>query len=311
MSRMQDQFEARIGDAHKMLRRYEDSLKELKAYFDERPNVAAQALLLSLPEQLEVWRQYALSRFGVDLEDQEQRQEHSWTYLADAWEYTLLAIKYDAFDHALLSMIMLRDTGERGERLSRLVCAAFLQSWSMIPGILAATIEAFQKAVPRIANEAGLAEFLTAHLAIHTSLRRNRRLRAGIDELREEGESRFARLLKELPAEAVVTYAERPRSWSDLMDLRTEVARRLEKRDAAKEKELFTFTQREREEVLKRGKDAGLSPREYQLVALVAGDPERFLKNGKLNHSEAAHAMGVAVGTTKSLWSRTKKISAA
>jgi DNA-directed RNA polymerase specialized sigma24 family protein len=36
------------------------------------------------------------------------------------------------------------------------------------------------------------------------------------------------------------------------------------------------------------------------------------LKNGKLNHSEAAHAMGVAVGTTKSLWSRTKKkISAA
>ncbi len=125
---MQDQFEARILDAHKMARRYDNSLKGLKAHFDERPKAAAQALLISLPEQLEVWRQYALARFGVDLEDREQRQKHSLTYLADAWEYTLLAIKYDAFDHALLSMIMLRDTGERGKRLARLVCALFLSS---------------------------------------------------------------------------------------------------------------------------------------------------------------------------------------
>ncbi len=77
MSRMQDQLKARIRDVHKMVRRYDDSLKELKAYFDERPSAAAQALLLSLPEQLEVLRQYALSRFGVDLEDREQRQKHS------------------------------------------------------------------------------------------------------------------------------------------------------------------------------------------------------------------------------------------
>jgi hypothetical protein len=258
-----------------------------------------------------------LARFGVGLEDREQRQKHSWTHLADAWEYTLLAIKYDAFDHALLSMIMFRDTGERGERLARLVCAAFLLAWSKIPGILAATIEAFQKAVPRIANEPGLAEFLTAHLVTHTSLWRNLRLRAGIDELREEGESLFARLLKEYPAEAVAAYDERPRNWGDLMDLRTKVARRLEKRDAPPgANELATFIEREREKRLKKllkwakelGKDAGLTPREYQLFALVMGDPERFLsRNDKLNHSKAAQAMGVAVGTTKSLWSRTKK----
>jgi hypothetical protein len=57
-----------------MARRYENSLDKLKADFKERPNATAQALLLYLPEQLEVWRQYALSRFGVDLEDREQRQ---------------------------------------------------------------------------------------------------------------------------------------------------------------------------------------------------------------------------------------------
>jgi hypothetical protein len=303
MSRMQDQLEARIRDVHKMLRRYDDSLKELKAYFDERPNAAAQALLLSLPEQLEVWRQYALSRFGVDLEDREQRQKHSWTYLADAWEYTLLAIKYDTLDYALLYMIMLRDTGERGERLARLVCAAFLLAWIRIPGILAATIEAFQKAVPRIANEAGLAEVLTAYLATHTSLWRNRKLRAGIDELREEGETLFARFLKESPAEALEIYAEKPRGWGDLMDLRTEVARRLEKRDAptdAKEKELAAFDEREREELLKRGRDVGLPPQEFELYKLLIGKPG-------LKNKEYGAQLGITANHVAVLKSRIKK----
>jgi DNA-directed RNA polymerase specialized sigma24 family protein len=40
---------------------------------------------------------------------------------------------------------------------------------------------------------------------------------------------------------------------------------------------------------------------------LVVSDPKRFLRNGKLNHNEAAQEMGVAVGTIKSLWSRTRK----
>jgi hypothetical protein len=128
MSRMQDQFEARIRDAHKMARRYDNSLKELKAHFDERPKAAAQALMISLPEQLEVWRQYALARFGVDLEDREQRKNLVGHTSRMRGNTPMLAIKYDAFDHALLSMIMLRDTGERGERLARLVCALFLSS---------------------------------------------------------------------------------------------------------------------------------------------------------------------------------------
>jgi hypothetical protein len=93
MANSQDQFEARVRDTHKRLRRYENGMKELEAYFHERPQRAADALLLSVPAQLEVWRKYALSRFKVDLEDREQRKKQRWTNLADAWEYTLLAIK--------------------------------------------------------------------------------------------------------------------------------------------------------------------------------------------------------------------------
>ena len=84
MSCMQDRFEARLKDAHKMARRYDNYLKELKAYFEEHPREAAQALLISLPEQLEVLRRYALSRFRVDLEDREQRKERRWSDLAEA-----------------------------------------------------------------------------------------------------------------------------------------------------------------------------------------------------------------------------------
>jgi len=306
MYEMQDRFDARLRQVHKQQRQYDNTGKELKAYFEANPRRAAQALLLSLPAQLDVWRQYAVSRFGVDLEDREQRKAQRWANVAEAWEYALLALKYDTFNSALSYMTMLRDTEETGERLARLVCAAFILAWSRIPGMVAATIEAFVKAAPQVTNETGLEEYLTSHVVTHTSMWTNRRLRAGIDELREEGESRFERLLKELPAEVAAAYDKMSRDWGDLMDLRTEVARRLEKRDPRSDvKELAAFA--DREKLLKRAKDAGLTPKEYQLFALVAGDPGRFLKNGKLNHSEAAHAMGVAVGTTKSLWSRTKK----
>ena len=124
MANSRDQFEERVRDTHKRLRRYEESLKELEAYFHERPQEAADALLISVPVQLEVQRKYALSRFGVDLKDREQRKRLRWTNLADAWEYTLLAYKYDVTDNAWSLMMLAHTTGERGERLARLVCAA-------------------------------------------------------------------------------------------------------------------------------------------------------------------------------------------
>jgi DNA-binding response OmpR family regulator len=92
---------------------------------------------------------------------------------------------------------------------------------------------------------------------------------------------------------------------------RTEVAKKLERHHKAppEEIELAMFTNREA--LLKRGRGAGLPPREYELFALVMDDPGRFLRNGKLNHREAAQEMDVAVGTIKSLWSRIKKTLAA
>jgi hypothetical protein len=276
MYEMQDRIDARLRQVHKQQRQYDNTGKELKAYFEANPRRAAQALLVSLPAQLDMWRQYAFSRFGVDLEDREQRKAQRWANVAEAWEYTLLAIKYDTHDNALSYMTMLRDTEETGERLGRLVCAAFLLAWSKIPGMAAATIEAFVKASPHVINETGLEEYLTSYVVTYTSVWANRRLRAGIEERREEGESRFDRLLKELPAEVAAAYNEKPRDWSDLMELRTEAVRPLEKQGPPTKKtelaELATFV--DEEKLMKQARAvarvAGLSTQEREFFELFA-----------------------------------------
>jgi len=161
------------------------------------------------------------------------------------------------------------------------------------------------------------ASHLAGHLAIRTSVTRNRRLRKALDDLREHNKpasrERFEQLLREL-------YIVGPKVWNEhrgnvggLSRTRTAAVKMIEQRlmagslpstDAI---ELAQFA--ENEKLLQQAKNAGLAPREFELFALVMGDTKRFLRKGdlKLNHSEAAHAMGVATGTTKSLWSRIKK----
>lgn len=58
------------------------------------------------------------------------------------------------------------------------------------------------------------------------------------------------------------------------------------------ELELATFA--EREALLRRGRDVGLPPREFELLKLLAENP-------KLSHREAARELGVAVSTAKML----------
>ena len=61
--------------------------------------------------------------------------------------------------------------------------------------------------------------------------------------------------------------------------------------------ELAAFA--EREALLKKGRDAGLPPREYELFSF-------FVDNPGATNAEAAQALGVAVGTVKSMRHRIK-----
>jgi hypothetical protein len=153
---------------------------------------------------------------------------------------------------------------------------------------------------------------MAAHFATRISLRKNRPLAKAVDEIRAYDEPRGRERLKILLREL---YVEGPRVWDEqrnasqrLLSARTAAAKKIVERfrgKAPSEVELATFA--EREALLKQAREAGLTPREHELFTLVVSEPERFLRNGKLNHNEAAREMGVAVGTIKSLWSRTRK----
>lgn len=153
---------------------------------------------------------------------------------------------------------------------------------------------------------------MAAHLATRTSLQRNRSLAKAIDEIREyeepHGRERLKTLLRELYVEAPQSWDEQRNASQRLLATRTAAAKKIVERlrtETSCEAELAAFA--DREAALKQAREAGLPPREYELFGLVVSDPKRFLKNGKLNHNEAAQEMGVAVGTIKSLWSRTRK----
>ena len=178
-----------------------------------------------------------------------------------------------------------------------------------------------------------LAKRLAGHLATRTSMI-NLRLARGLDELRvrkkPQSRERLDVLLRELYDRAPEAWDQRHRTDWRLRATRNAVLKKIEQRlppreykqveltplteshartpdetELAEEVELAAFA--EFQAVLKRGKEAGLPPRERELFALVTGDPEHFLRNGKLDHGEAAREMGLANGTIKSLWSRIRK----
>ena len=60
------------------------------------------------------------------------------------------------------------------------------------------------------------------------------------------------------------------------------------------ERELATFAEHEREALLRRGREVGLPPREYQYLKLWAGNP-------RITYSEAASELGISKGTAKKL----------
>jgi hypothetical protein len=162
-----------------------------------------------------------------------------------------------------------------------------------------------------------LAQWLAGELATRISIRTNKRLAKALDDIRGHNKparrERFEALLQEL-------YARAPARWADhhvvdwqLEATRNAVVKEIEQclapradRDGAsltEEQELAAFV--EREKALKAARDAGLPPREYELFALVMNTPRRFLNNdGKPKHREIAQELGIAVGTSKSLWSR-------
>jgi len=295
-----DRFEAVLREYHKRARRVDVELKDFTNYFQENLANVTQYLLSAVPQQMDAWREEALKRYGYDLERGEVglSLEEALESAEDVKGLVVLLNNYHTHRIVIELWEWSVQSGLRGERLQMAVCQAVITAYRHRPGLAAKGIEVIEAWHPGFPQGLALSVYLTSLVAAHTSLRKNQRLRAGIDELRRVDESRFSRLLKELPAEVLAAYHERAAGRGNLMDVRTEAVRRLEKAEARPEvQELAVFAQREREAVLKRGREAGLPPREYQLLKLLVDKPN-------ISSRGAGNALGITPGAVRALKSK-------
>ena len=297
-----DRFEAVLREHHKVARRVDVHLKDFADYFQGNPAEVTRHLLIIVPQQMDAWRQEAIEKYGYDPERGEvSNLEETLKSAKDAQKLTSLFTHYHTCRLVMEQWEWFVQIGLSGERLQLAVCQSVIEAWQQRPGVAAKGIEALEAAIPGFPQGLALSVYLTTHVATHTSLKYPR-LRAGIDELRTDDESRFSRLLKELPAEVLAAYRGREAGWGDLMDVRTEAVRRLEKTKPTSEAhELAGFADREvKLRLLKRGREGGLPPREYELLKLLVEKPN-------MSSGEAGKALGITPGAVRALKSRIYK----
>jgi RNA polymerase sigma factor (sigma-70 family) len=243
-------------------------------------------LLIIVPNQMDALEREAWASFRYDLGRRRKGDGFALEDFSAALGLFRIATHYYTLERVIQRWAVLVNSGLSGERLLFGVCESFLEGIRERPGIAAMGIEGIEAGLPDNVEGLVLSAYLTSYLATHTSLQTNRRLRHGIDERRQDGESLFARLLKELPAEALAAYRERPRSPGDLMDIRAEAARRLEKRDAPPDLQgLAAFA--DRQNLLKHAKAARLSPQELEVFRL-------YIENPTLKYREIADQLGIS-----------------
>jgi DNA-binding CsgD family transcriptional regulator len=298
-----DRFEAVLREGHKLARQFDVCLKDITDYFGENLADATRQLLVAVPQQMDAWRQEAVEKYGYDPGRREwpPNCEESVKSAEDAQNLVTLLNHYYTYRLVVKQWESFVRSGLSGERLHSAVCQSIIEAYRQRPGLAAKGIEALEAGMPGFPQGLALSVYLTAHVATHTSLK-YQRLRAGIDELRTDGESRFSRLLKELPAEVLAAYRGREAGWGDLMDVRTEAVRRLEKTKPTSEAhELVAFADREvKLRLLKHGREVGLPPREYELLKLLVEKPN-------ILSGDAGKALGITPGAIRALKSRIYK----
>lgn len=282
-------LEAVLREHHKLARQFDVGLKGLADYFRANLADSTRLLLSAVPQQMDAWRGEILEKYGYDPERREwtSNLEESVKSVGDAQAFIALLNHYSTYRLVIEQWEWYVQSGLSGKVLQMAVCQAFIEAYRQRPGLAAKGIEALEAGMPGFAQGLALSVYLTTHVAAHTSLHKNQRLRAGIDELKTNDESRFSRLLKELPAEVLAAYHEREAGWGDLMDVRTEAVRRLEKAEAQPEmQELAAFA--DREILMQSAKAARLSPQESEVFQLCIDKP-------KLAYREIAAELGMSV----------------
>lgn len=317
---MNEEFIVRLDGAFRNAAGHRDWREAWKKQAQADPTGAAARVRAAVAEGLARERAESAELYGIDISNPASGEDYDVT-LAEAADILQRVNHYQMLLWAQQRLdSYAADSSLPEQEYATKVCETGLELWRALDSLLLHTLRWIRlHAAPgeeaRLAADAE-ATHLAGHLATRTSVAINRPLAKALDDIREHNKptsrARFEALLSEL-------YANAPQEWDKhhALDWRLDATRNAvvkgitgrSREESPTEAELATFA--EREALLKRAREAGLTPREHELFALVVGDPKRFLRNNRLNHKEAAAEMGVAVGTTKSLWSRIRKALAA
>jgi DNA-directed RNA polymerase specialized sigma24 family protein len=323
MSGMQEEFIRGVRELHKATRPHVNYVKDFERRAKNDPKGCAEEAQREIMNGTTMLQCAFREAFGMNFEQafkdtfyltlDQQHAIRETAPLPDhpvAREFFLLWLYWLHFHRLTLGFIVrcLQAPNESHEERAQAICACFIRHQLASWCAYLVVADDIAKQFPEQSVQQTLVEQFTAYFVVHTSLHTNKRLGKVIDKLREQNETRFERLIKEVSGEVLAVWQEKRAAWkgeyfqqADLMEMRNEVVRRLEKRESKPPLEVELATFADHEKLLKQAKAAGLPPREYELFNL------RVVENPGMSLREAAQRMGIAEGTAKSLWSRIKK----
>jgi DNA-binding CsgD family transcriptional regulator len=268
----------------------------------------------ALSRMMKLNRKRAAELYGTDIADPDWPRGFQKIDVLEAGKLLMLANMHLAYEECLRRLdACIRETALSEEELIVKACEVCVEALRAPDAVLLHNLHELHLHVSRNAPQEVVrfvrdaeAQQLASHLATRISITINRRLAKALDDIREHNKparrERFESLLKEL-------YALAPEAWSDhhvndwqLETTRSVVLKMIEQPQTphVEEAELAMFAHDEREALLKRGRDAGLPPSEYELLKVLAANP-------KIPNREAADKLGKSVGTVKKLKHNIKK----
>jgi DNA-binding CsgD family transcriptional regulator len=312
MSGMQDKFDAKLRASFDVADATRNRIEEFKKLAKQDPAAAAANVSKRIPYHMQRVRTQVREAHGVDIacegwKELFKQKQHTdieaGLLLLAANHYLVLSrcqTKLDAYaaDVSLSNRERAVKVCEVGVEALRGIEQAYLHNLQELRYQTSGEAEKFVK------DE--LARRLAGDLATRISTGVNKRLARALDGVREHNKpasrERFETLLREL-------YALAPEAWADLHAIdwqlettRSAVLKKIEQPQSphVEEAELAMFANDEREALLRRGRDAGLPPSEYELLKLLAAKP-------KIPNREATDKLGKSVGTVKKLKHNIKK----
>jgi DNA-binding CsgD family transcriptional regulator len=312
MSGMQDRFDAKLQASFDVADATRNRIEEFKKLAKQDPAAAAANVSKLIPYHMQRVRTQAREAHGVDIvregwKEQFKQKLHTeieaGLLLLAANHYLVLSRCQTKLDTYAADVTLSME--ERAVK----ICEVGVEA---LRGIEQAYLHNLQELRYQTSGEAEkfvkdeLATRLVGDLVTQISVTRNKRLAKALDGIRDHNKpasrERFEALLRELYTLALEAWSEHHVIDWQLKTTRSAVLKKIEQPQTphVEEGELAMFTHAEREALLKRGRDAGLPPSEYELLKLLAANP-------KIPNREAADKLGKSVGTVKKLKHNIKK----